>query len=315
MKRAAIITGISLLFLLILVISATSFVKRTSFYDEHYYKNTQVKIDSIKNVCFSESDSISAGFAKVSITPSLGNTIENYSEGSFIQVPLAGFGDRKGKYATGIHDSIFVKAVALKVRSQLIVIISTDLLIIPPNITDSVMVLLSKDGIRRDQLFFSATHSHSSLGGWGPGYFGQEFAGKENKNIQKWIVFQIRKAVNEAVADLSPASIGSGSFDAGSYTKNRVVGEAGTKNDEFSYIVLEKINGKKAVIGSFSGHATTLGGDNLEVSSDYPGYWVRKTEEEYADLAMFSAGSVGSQSVSGKGRQIRKIKIHRRIAG
>ena len=28
-------------------------------------------------------------------------------------VPLAGYGDRKGKPSTGVHDSIFVKAVAL----------------------------------------------------------------------------------------------------------------------------------------------------------------------------------------------------------
>ena len=301
MKKFGIISAISLMILLFIIILGTSFVKRTSFYDEDYFKNTERRIDSIKAVTFSEHDSIMAGFSKVSITPTLQNSADDYSGGKFIQVPLAGFGDRKGKYATAIHDSIFVKAVALKVKSQLVVLISSDLLIIPPNITDSAMVLLSKDGFYRNQLFFSATHSHSSFGGWGPGYFGQEFAGKENRNIQKWIVQQIRKAVNEAVADLSAASIGYGSFDAGDYTRNRVIGEAGTKNNEFSYIVLEKGNGKKAVIGSFSGHATTLGGDNLEVSADYPGYWERKIEEKYADYAMFSAGSVGSQSVSGKG--------------
>jgi neutral ceramidase len=308
MKRVALISGISLTVLLILFLLGTSFVKRISFYDEDYYKNTLAGIDSLKTVSFTENDSVNAGFAKVSLTPSLHNNSDSYSEGKFIHVPLAGFGDRKGKYATGIHDSIFVKAVALKVKSLMIILVSTDLLIIPPNITDSAMLLLAEDGIRRDQLFFSATHTHSSLGGWGPGYFGQEFAGKENKNIQKWIVSQIRKAVNEAVADLSPASIGSGSFDAGSFTRNRVIGEAGTKNDEFSYIVLNKINGQKAVIGSFSGHATTLGGDNLEVSADYPGYWARKIEEAYADIALFSAGSVGSQSISGKGDSFEKSR-------
>lgn len=309
MKRFGITSGILLTILLSVIILGTSVVKRTSFYDEDYYKTTQSKIDSIKTVSFSEHDSIMAGFAKVSITPSIKNSADNYSEGKFEQVPLAGYGERKGKYATGIHDSIFVRAIALKVKSQMIVIISADLLIIPPNITDSVMVLLSDDGIRRDQLFFTATHSHSSLGGWGPGYLGQAFAGEENKNIQRWIVGQISKAVNESVADLSSAVMGSGSFDAGAYTKNRVRGEAGTKNDEFSYIVFEKGNGKKAVIGSFSAHATTLGGNNMEISADYPGYWERKIEEKYADIAMFSAGSVGSQSVSGKGDSFEKSRF------
>ena len=35
-------------------------------------------------------------------------------EGIFKYVPLAGYGDRNGKPSTGVHDSIFVKAVALK---------------------------------------------------------------------------------------------------------------------------------------------------------------------------------------------------------
>jgi neutral ceramidase len=301
MKKFGIISGIFLGILILIFFLGTSFVKRTSYYEEGYFKNTQVRIDSIKRVSFSEHDSIKAGFSKVSITPSIQSATENYSEGKFIQVPLAGFGSRKGKNASGIHDSIFIKAVALKVKSQLLVIVSADLLIMPPNIIDSVSVLLSEDGIRRDQLFFSATHSHSSLGGWGSGYVGEQFAGKENKNIQKWIISQIRKAVNIAVADLSSASIGTGSFDAGTYTRNRVIGEAGTKNDDFTYIVIEQSRGKKAIIGSFSAHATTMGDHNMEFSADYPGYWERRIEAKYADLALFFAGSVGSQSPVGKG--------------
>ena len=301
MKRFGIISGIILGILILIFILGTSFVKRTSYYEEDYYKNTLARLDSIKTASFSEFDSIEAGFAKVSITPSLQNNADNYSEGKFIRVPLAGFGDRKGKYATGVHDSIFVKAVALKVKSQLLVLISTDLLIMPPNITDSLALLLSQDGIQRNQLFFSATHSHSSLGGWASGFIGDQFAGSENKNIQKWIIIQVRKAVNEAVADLSPASMATGSFNAGMYTRNRVNEETGTKNDDFTYLVIEQNKGKKAIIGSFSAHATTMGADNMEFSSDYPGYWERKVENGYADIALFFAGSVGSQSAVGKG--------------
>jgi len=301
MKKFGIISGIFLGILVLIFILGTSFVKRTSYYEEEYFKNTQARIDSIKHGSFSEHDSIEAGFARVSITPSIQNAADNYSEGKFIQVPLAGFGARKGKYATGIHDSIFVKAVALKVKSKLLVLVSADLLIMPPNIIDSVSAILSSDGIQRDQLFFSATHSHSSLGGWASGFIGEQFAGKENENIQKWIVSQIRNAVNEAVADLSSAGIGTGSFDAGMFTRNRVIGEAGTKNDEFTYIVIQQSAGKKAIIGSFSAHATTMGADNMEFSADYPGYWERRIEAKYADIALFFAGSVGSQSPVGKG--------------
>jgi len=140
---------------------------------------------------------------------------ENYLEGRFIQVPLAGYGGRKGAPATGVHDSIFVKAAALKAGNDLIFLISTDLLIIPPNLTDSVMKILSAKGISRQQLFFSATHTHSSLGAWGSGFVARQFAGNENPDIVNWLAIKISEAVIAAERDLKSARIGSGNFDAG----------------------------------------------------------------------------------------------------
>lgn len=308
MKRFGIISGTFLLCILLILFLSTSYVKRTSYFDSDYYKLTEKRIDSIKSALLIVNDSVQAGFAKVSITPNLNNSEDIYAEGKFIQVPLAGFGARKGKSATGIHDSIFVKAVALKVAQQTLVLVSADLLIMPPNIIDSVTILLSKKGIRREQLFFSATHSHSSLGGWGPGFIGEQFGGEENKNVGKWLVIQISEAVTTAIADLKPARIGSGNFDAESYTRNRVLGESGTKNNDFSFIAIEQIGHKKAIIGSFSAHSTTLGANNMEVSADYPGYWERKIEGTSADLAIFFAGSMGSQSPVSKGDGFDKPK-------
>jgi hypothetical protein len=222
-------------------------------------------------------------------------------DGKFKKVPLAGYGQRKGKSATGVHDSIFVKAVALRAGGQTMVLISADLLIMPPNIIDSVIVSLSKAGINRSQLFFSATHTHSSLGGWGYGLIAKLIAGKENKKLEKWLIYQIRNAVVNAISDLHPAMIGSGSFNASSYTRNRLIGELGEKNNDFNFIVIKQTGRRKAIIGSFSAHPTTLGIKNMEISADYPGYWEQKTENTTADLAMFCGGSMGSQSFVGQG--------------
>ncbi len=57
-------------------------------------------------------------------------------------------------------------------------------------------MLWQKKEFPRPQLYFSATHSHSSIGAWGPGFVGEQFAGEENKNVEKWLVGQIEKAVN-----------------------------------------------------------------------------------------------------------------------
>lgn len=301
MKKFGIILGTIIALLVILYFIFTGPVDETPYFESDYFKNTTAQIDSLKASFAIADDWLFAGFAKVSITPVLNSPEDNVAEGKFAKVPLAGYGARKGAPATGIHDSIFVKAVALKAGDQQIVLVGADILIMPPNIIDSATNALAKKGIPRSQLYFSATHSHSSIGAWGPGFVGEQFAGEENKNIEKWLVAQIEKAVIQAVANIRPAKIGTGNFKAGEYTRNRLIGKLGTKNDDFSYIFIEQRDGKKAVIGSFAAHATTLGDKNMQISADYPGYWERKMEKSAVDYALLFAGSVGSQSPVSKG--------------
>ena len=47
----------------------------------------------------------------------------------------------------------------------------------------------------------------------------------------------------------------------------------------------------------------------MEISGDYPGYWERKMEATSTDLALFFAGSVGSQSPVGEGKGFDKPKF------
>lgn len=260
------------------------------------------RVDSIRKTENAVTDSVFAGFSKVSITPAINNPVDDPTTGKFKIVPLAGFGARKGKSATGVHDSLFVKSVALKVGEKLIIFVGADILIMPPNITDTVVAKLAKIGISRDQLLFSATHTHSGLGAWGPGFIGEAFGGKANPAIQVWLVNCFIKSVELAVKDLAKSTLTTGSFDAAIFSRNRLIGELGTKNSDFSYLLVNQTGKRKAVIGTFSAHSTTLGDKNMEFSADYPGYWSRKMEAASYDVALFCAGSLGSQSPSGKGK-------------
>ncbi|HPE76240.1 MAG TPA: neutral/alkaline non-lysosomal ceramidase N-terminal domain-containing protein, partial [Draconibacterium sp.] len=278
------------------------------YFETEYYKNSCSEIESLKNSITPAHGKLFTGFSKVSITPTLNSNTDDISTGKFVQLPLAGFGARKGAPATGIHDSIFVKVVALKVDNTLAVFVGSDLLIMPPNISDSVMHVLAQKGFTRNQICFSATHTHSSLGGWGPGFMGKQFAGEENINLEKWLVQQISGAVLNAVADLQPSTIATGDFNAAEYTRNRLIGDLGTANDDFSYIFIQQNEGEKAVIGSFAAHSTCMGSKNMEISGDYPGYWQRKLETTF-DYALFMAGSVGSQTHVGKGEGFEKPRF------
>jgi hypothetical protein len=300
-RITGITVGIIVGLLVVVYFAATGPVVNTPFYESEYFKKSLHEIDSLKSSNFPVKGAMQAGFSKVSITPALGVSTDNFEKGEFVLLPLAGFGARKGAPATGIHDSVFVKAAALKVENKLIILVGADLLIIPPNITDSVMTVLNKNGISRDQVFFSATHTHSGVGAWGPGFTGKEFAGPENKNVQKWLVQHISKAVLLATADLKTASVATGDFNAARFTRNRLINELGTKNDDFSTIFIQQHEGKKAVIGSFSAHSTCMGSKNFEISGDYPGYWQRKMEQNGIDYAIFMAGAMGSQTNSGEG--------------
>ena len=302
MKKALYIFIGFVVFLGILIFFSTGSVNVDPFVTSSYFKRTMARVDSIRKTEMAVNDSVLAGFSKVSITPGINYATDDAVAGKFKAVPLAGFGARKGKFATGVHDSIFVKAVALKVGPKMMVFVGADLLIMPPNIIDIVTEQLAAKGISRDQLLFSATHSHSSIGAWGPGFVGEQFAGVPNMEIQKWMVGCIVKSVVTAVADLSKSEIGYGSFDAASLTRNRFIGELGTKNNDFTYLLVNQKGKRKAVIGTFSAHATTQGAGNMEFSGDYPGYWERKMEANTYDVAVFFAGSIGSQSPTGKGK-------------
>jgi neutral ceramidase len=280
---------------LLLIISGCAVV-RTPYVSTGYFSKTVSRLETEKKSGTCLYDSLYAGFARVSITPSLFNKFQVPESGKFNKVPMAGYGQRRGKSATGIHDSLFVKAVALREGTDMIILVSADLLIMPPNITDEVILMLAAEGIQRKQVFFSATHSHSSLGGWAYGLVGKQFAGKENKGIENWLVLKIHTAVMEAIADLKQAEIGNGSFNAGLYTRNRLTGNDGVKNDQFDFIVIKQKRGGRAVIGTFSAHSTVLGEKNLELSCDYPGFWERRIESTTADMALFCGGSMGSQS-------------------
>ena len=309
LRVSGITLGIIVLLLIAVYFAATGPVVNQPYFESDYFRKSLAGIDSLKNLTKPATGNLQAGFSKISITPKLNNTADVAEKGEFMKLPLAGYGGRKGTPATGVHDSVFVKAAALRVGEKMVVLVGADLLIMPPNITDSVVQVLKNSGINRDQVFFSATHSHSSVGAWGPGFTGKQFAGEFNKNVEKWLVQQVSKAVLNAIADLKPARIATGDFNAENYTRNRLVGDLGTKNDDFSFLVIQQNEGKKAVIGSFSAHSTCMGDKNMEISGDYPGFWQRKMEISGVDLAIFMAGSMGSQTNRGEGDGFEKPRF------
>lgn len=80
------------------------------------------------------------------------------------------------------------------------------------------------------------------------------------------------------------------------FVRNRVVGQLGNVDPEFTYLLVKQQEGKMAVLGTYAAHATVLSSDLMEFSADYPGYWQRAIEQATGGMAVFLAGGVGSHS-------------------
>src|SRR5690606_9834104 len=135
------------------------------------------------------------------------------------------------------------------------------------------------------------------------------FSGTYNPLVVDWMAQQVFLSISLAIQDLRPGSIGMGSLPISHFMRNRLVGEKGKIDPDFMLIQVQQTDGRKALIGSYNAHATSLGDWNLEFSADYPGYWQRKLEESEFDLAIFLAGSVGSHSYrNAEGEKFEKTK-------
>jgi hypothetical protein len=273
------------------------------FLRESYYSETAARLRAGSATNTIVRGELQAGFGRALLSPTVNAPQDEPAQGRFRAIPLAGYGNRHGKSATGVHDDLYVKAVALRVGDHLGVMVGSDALIIPPEVADAAVSRLAQESdLSREQLYLSATHTHCSLGAWGEGKVAEAFAGKFQPGARVWFVDRIVTAVREAIADLKPASFGRGRFAEPELIRNRLLGQLGKVDPEFSYAVLKQHNGKLAVLGSFGAHATVLGGNVMQFSGDYPGAWQRSVEKATGGTAVFLAGGIGSHSpVSGGG--------------
>jgi len=272
-------------------------VDHRPYFRAPYYESTRARLDAALTNQAVVFGPLRAGFGKALLTPTLNAAQENPEQGQFRSVPLAGYGDRDGRPATGVHDDVFVKAVAFCVGARTGVVVSADALIIPREVAEEASRRLEQElGLHRAQVYFGATHTHASLGGWGEGMVAEAFAGGFQPGVRRWFATQLTAAARRAVADLSPAAFGAGSFPAPGFVRNRLVGNLGGVDPAFDFALVKQTDGDLAVLGVYAAHATVLSDQVMEFSGDYPGAWQRAVERATGGMAVFLAGGVGSHS-------------------
>jgi neutral ceramidase len=274
----------------------------TPYFRTAYYRETMERLHTQQRTNHADVGALEAGFGKAVLTPVDDVAKDKAGVSGPGLLPLAGYGGRHGRLAVGVKDDVWVKAIALRTPSCLTVLVAADALIIPREVADLTLQRAASElGLRREQIYFGATHTHSSLGGWGEGFVAESFAGKFQPAARAWFADRLVAAMREALADVRGASFGRGSFRDPTHIRNRLVGELGSVDPEFSFFFLKRDDGKKALAGTYSAHATVLSSGNMQFSADYPGAWERAIEVGTGGMAAFFAASVGSHSPSAGG--------------
>jgi len=311
-KWIKILIKVLLSIVLILLIAAYFSISRidtTPYFETSYYKNTIEKFDKQISDKKTSNGSLLAGFAKVNITPEIVTGNEDPKEGKFNKIKLAGFGS--GKYATGVHDSIYAKAIAMQVDQQTVILISADLLMTPKALVDNVIKRLKENNIdiSREQIYFGATHTHCSIGNCVQGYIGEAFEGPYQEQVIEWLGAKYAQVITSAISDEKSAEFSSGYIHVPNVIRNRIIGETGRLNDKLTIVSIKQDQGKQAAIGVFAAHATIIGSWNDQFSAEYPGEFQRSLENKGIDMAMFFAGTVGSHTNKGEGEKFDKVKF------
>jgi neutral ceramidase len=225
----------------------------------------------------------SVGYSKINLTP-------------HHKTATAGYGNRRGKLFTSVHDSIYVRTIVVDNGVNRAAIVSADLLIIPPRVTERLESKLQTIGFSLNNTFLGATHTHNSIGNWADGAT-QFLYGDYDDSIVDFIADKIVESIRAASANVLPSKLRARWVGAPEEVSNRLV-DGGPEDSLMRSVEFVRNDSSKLVLLSYTAHATCLYSRDMELSRDYPGVLVDALEEKEYAFAMFMAGAVGSQKAS-----------------
>ncbi|MDO8729919.1 MAG: neutral/alkaline non-lysosomal ceramidase N-terminal domain-containing protein [Candidatus Omnitrophota bacterium] len=229
---------------------------------------------------------LSAGAAKVEITPPVGT-------------PLAGYAKRRGKPSTGIRDPLYVRTLALSDGEDTLLLISADLLVFPQPLAERILQRISEEsGVPRQGIILAATHTHSGAGSIATGFLHEQVFGRYSSKVEEGILSRILWSVRQALENRKPVQWSraeEGSLLAG-FVENRAL-PGGPVDSSLSVLLFSAEPGEvKAVVVNATAHPTLLDSQDMRFSADYPGELCRKMEEAYPGaVCLFFNGAAGDE--------------------
>ena len=248
---------------------------------------------------------LDAGVGRAEITPPLGS-------------PLNGYGDRMGRGAVKVHDSLWARCLYLNDGQTGVFLVTTDLCLITPELRARVLALAPRGAVPQN-VILTATHTHSGPGGMSKALVFRAVSGRFVPEVLEQTARGIAESMRVAFETRRPAVIGYGKAEQEDLSVNRRV----SKGPVDTQIGVLRVNdadlSPMAVLANFSAHPTTVSGaDKMSISADYCGYYYDELEKQIPGVvAMFANGTEGNQrpaDLSGKGGWAATEAVGRQLA-
>jgi hypothetical protein len=180
--------------------------------------------------------------------------------------------------AAGVHDELCARVLALDDGISRVIIVSLDLICLDADIVQALRCgIASGTGAAPEAILLNCSHTHA-----GPSVRGFRSMGGRDDAYVDVMTRKVVGAANQAASELRPAHLTYGEAAAQIGVNRRCSGAAGTTDIGVNYggpvapvvqtICVNAPDGRTfALLFSHACHPTTMGGDNLLISADWPG--------------------------------------------
>ena len=224
-----------------------------------------------------------AGAAKAVITPGV----------HAARVYMAGYG--QNRVASGVHDDLYTRCLALGVGDQTLVVCAADLIGL---FYDDVLKIRERVNARAPEvthLIVASTHDHEgpdTLGLWGP----EPLQSGIDEKYMAWLRERIVQTAVEAARSMQPARLTLGRDDHPLLALLQSDSRPPYVKDPYLFVMrLASASGGQPIANliNWSDHPETLGGKNTEITADYPHWLCQYVEAHLGGTAIFLNGSIG----------------------
>lgn len=272
-KISAWILGI-LFFITTLLITR---VDRSDYREASFYLETMATLDSI-TIPESKGKTWLASWYTTNITP---------------DKPLGLLGYKpRGPYEF-VQDSSFVKTLLVSNGTSTVAFLNYEFMIIHPTLQEAILKSIAEANLPIQHTFFTATHTHSGLGGHIPGLLGRVAFGGYDKNFVTDVQRKTVESISKSLASLDTADLFFQRSKTHELVANRLI-EGDSIDPYVRQLIIRRKDGKNAVFLTYSAHPTIIDRKFMGLSGDYPATLTKLLEEKQYDFALFAAGTVGS---------------------